>query len=139
MLTMPKSCFDEIAAHAEQEYPKECCGISIGVDDEVHEVLRGYNVLQSEFEYLIDPKDTLRALKLTREREWDIVGFYHSHTATDPTKVTEAYPSKKDVAGAAQWPTAYYLIVSLKDRARPDLRAFRILDGEIHEQELQIV
>ena len=138
MLTLPKQCFDEIVAHANELYPKECCGIAIGVGDDISEVLRGRNILDSPYEYQIDPQDIFRALRFVDKRDWEIVGFYHSHTAIDAEKVTEAYPSKKDIAGAKQWPDQYYLIVSLKDRTNPDLRAFRIDGEEVVEEELRV-
>ncbi len=61
-----------------------------------------------------------------------MLAIYHSHTHT------EAYPSPTDVSLAA-WPEAYYLIVSLADEANPVLRAFRIQDGQVSEEELEVV
>lgn len=139
MLVLPQGCVEEIIAHANEEYPKECCGIAIGVGNDIREVLRGRNILDSPYEYIINPEDTLRADKLARERQWDIIAFYHSHTAIDAARVTEAYPSKKDIKGAQVWPAASYLIVSLADRANPDLRGFRIQNGQVTEEELEVV
>ncbi len=142
MPTITQRCFDEIAAHANEEYPNECCGIALGVGEEIQEVLRGRNVLESPYKYQIHPQDIRRADDLARERDWDIIGFYHSHTAIDAAKVTEAYPSETDINHADEIKTlfqGYYLIMTLKDRNAPELRAFRIQDREVHEQELQIV
>ncbi|MEX1253218.1 MAG: M67 family metallopeptidase [Dehalococcoidia bacterium] len=142
MLTIPRQCFDEIAAHSNQEYPNECCGILIGAGDEIREVLRGRNVLESPYKYQIHPLDVRKADDLARERDLDILAFYHSHTAIDATKVTEAYPSETDINHAKAIQNlfqGYYLIMTLKDRDAPELRAFRIIDGTVDEQELQIV
>jgi proteasome lid subunit RPN8/RPN11 len=49
----------------------------------------------------------------------------HSHTHT------EAYPSPTDVAAAPD-PDWHYLIVTLK-RENPEMRTFRIRQGEIAE------
>ena len=57
------------------------------------------------------------------------MAIYHSHTAS------EAYPSPTDVR-LAFWPEAYYLLVSLADAASPVVRAFRILDGAVKEEEI---
>ena len=57
--------------------------------------------------------------------------IYHSHTHT------EAYPSATDIRLAA-WPEAYYLIVSLENKADPVLRAFHIQDGEVTEEPLEV-
>jgi len=62
---------------------------------------------------------------------WDLVGIYHSHTHT------EAYPSKTDVE-LAFYPEALYFIVSVQDRNAPVIRAFRITDGQIAEEEVVI-
>ncbi|MCH8950038.1 MAG: peptidase, partial [Chloroflexi bacterium] len=35
-------------------------------------------------------------------------------------------------------PDAYYVIVSLEDEAHPVVRAFRITDGEVTEEELVV-
>ncbi len=38
----------------------------------------------------------------------------------------------------ASWPEAYYVIVSLEDKVEPVIRAFRITDGEVTEEELRV-
>ena len=48
---------------------------------------------------------------------------------------SEAYPSATDVR-LAFWPEAYYVLVSLMDRESPVVRAFRIEDGRVREEEL---
>ena len=49
----------------------------------------------------------------------------------------QAYPSATDVK-LATWPEARHVILSLLDRNEPVVRAFRIVDGQISEEELQI-
>ena len=48
---------------------------------------------------------------------------------------SEAYPSATDVR-LAFWPEAYYVLVSLLDRESPAMRAFRIEDGTVSEEEI---
>jgi hypothetical protein len=38
----------------------------------------------------------------------------------------------------AAYPDTAYIIVSLADPERPDVRAYRILDGEISEEPIEI-
>jgi len=68
-------------------------------------------------------------------RGLDLLGIYHSHTRS------AAYPSRTDVA-QAYYPDAAYVIVSLRDpdaaRDAVDVRAFRIRDGVIAEEELVV-
>jgi hypothetical protein len=37
----------------------------------------------------------------------------------------------------AFWPEAYYVLVSLQDADKPVVRAFRILEGAISEEEIE--
>jgi proteasome lid subunit RPN8/RPN11 len=60
------------------------------------------------------------------------VVIYHSHTAT------EAYPSRTDVSLAAE-PDAHYVLVSTRDPARDEIRSYRIVDGVVTEEPVDIV
>lgn len=120
---------ERMVAQAHAEAPNECCGVLLGHGDDVQEVFPGRNVDESPRTYLMDPQDQLRAFRTMDERGWELVGIYHSHP------LTEAYPSKTDVARAL-YPDARYVIVSLRAPARPEIRAFRILDGHISEEDV---
>jgi len=110
-----------MVAHAHAEAPNECCGVLLGTGDVVVDVFPGRNVHQSPTVYEMDPRDLLRAFRMMDERGWDLVGIYHSHPRT------QARPSETDKARAL-YPDARYVIISLADPARPDVRAFRITD-----------
>ncbi len=60
------------------------------------------------------------------------VVIYHSHTAT------EAYPSRTDVQLAGE-PAAHYVLVSTRDPDRDEVRSYRIVDGEVVEEPINIV
>lgn len=132
MLTLARSYVDEMIAHAREDTPNECCGIIAGNHDGATKLYRALNAEASPYRYNVDPKDLLRIYRDLDDRGWDVLAIYHSHTHT------EAYPSPTDVSLAA-WPEAYYLIVSLQDEANPVLRAFRIQDGQVSEEELTAV
>ena len=132
MLKLDRSYVDEIIAHARQDVPNECCGIIAGVDGRATRLYRAVNAEASPYRYNVDPKDLLRIYRDLESKGWDVLAIYHSHTHT------EAYPSPTDVRLAA-WPEAYYLIVSLADAANPVLRVFRINDGQVKEEELQVL
>ena len=131
MLSLPRSHSDEIIAHAREDAPNECCGIIAGNDGSATQLYRALNAEASPYRYNVDPKDLLRIYRDIDGNGWDVLAIYHSHTHT------EAYPSPTDVKLAA-WPEAYYVIVSLEDDANPVLRAFRIEDGQVTEEELQV-
>lgn len=113
--------------HAQAEYPKECCGILGGPPGEPRELYRLTNIDPDPvMRYNADPKELKHVSDELYDRDWDFVSIYHSHTHSP------AFPSQTDVARAA-YPEAVYTLVSLADRANPDLRAFRILEGRIEE------
>ena len=132
MLKLERAYIDEIIAHARQDAPNECCGIIAGNGGAATKLYRAINAEASPFRYNVDPKDLLRIHRDLDTHGWDVLGIYHSHTHT------EAYPSPTDVRLAA-WPEAHYLIVSLADDTNPVLRAFLIRDGQVTEEEIEIV
>ena len=131
MLTLAQSYIDEMIAHSREDDPNECCGIIAGKDGAATQLYRAKNAEASPYRYNVDPKDLLRIYRDIDGNGWDVLAIYHSHTHT------EAYPSPTDVKLAA-WPEAYYVIVSLEDDANPVLRAFRIEDGQVTEEELRV-
>ena len=132
MLTLERSYVDEMIAHARGDDPNECCGIIAGLDGSAMQLYRALNAEASPYRYNVDPKDLLRIYRDLDDHGWDVLVIYHSHTHT------EAYPSPTDVRLAA-WPEAYYIVVSLRDKSSPVVRAFHIREGNVEEQELRII
>jgi proteasome lid subunit RPN8/RPN11 len=130
-MRLPKRFAEEMVNHARAEDPNECCGLLAGKNGTILELFRCESTEKSPYRYYIDPKDQLRIMQLMDRKGWDLVGIYHSHTHT------EAYPSKTDVE-LAFYPEALYFIVSLQDRQAPVIRAFRISDGQIAEEDVII-
>lgn len=122
-----------MVGHAYDGLPLEACGL-LGGDPVTGAVSVFYpcgNVAASARVYTVDPKDHLRADRDAEARGMQIIGVMHSHTHT------EAYPSPTDVAEAPD-PAWHYVIVSLKQEA-PMLRSYRIVDGEIIEEPVELV
>ena len=132
MFALERRYIDDMIAHALEEAPNECCGILAGKDGRVLQLYRATNAEQSRYRYNIDSRELFRIHRECEERDWEFVGIYHSHTDS------EAYPSPTDVR-LAFWPEALYFVVSLRDSASPAVRAFRIVDGQVSEEELEIV
>lgn len=121
--------WDALVAHAWSDFPYEVCGL-LGV--EADGTLHHWEITNDERSmtyYLMNPKQLLRAVREIEDNEWEMV-IYHSHTHT------QAYPSATDIAQAF-YPEATYLIVTLQDRDHPDMRAFRIIDGEVIERPVE--
>jgi proteasome lid subunit RPN8/RPN11 len=118
--------WDAMVEHAWSDFPYEVCGL-LGVepDGTLHH-WRITNDERSMTYYVMNPRELLRAIRDIEDNEWEMV-IYHSHTHT------HAYPSETDIRLAA-YPEATYAIVTLQDHDRPDIRAFRIVDGEVDER-----
>lgn len=129
MLTLAQRYLDEIIAHAREEAPNECCGIIAGQDGRAVKLFRARNAEASPYRYSVDPQDLFRIYRECEANSWDFLAIYHSHTAS------EAYPSPTDIR-LAFWPEAYYVLVSLQDAAKPVVRAFRIVDGNVTEEQI---
>jgi proteasome lid subunit RPN8/RPN11 len=131
VLRLPEEMAREIVEHAQAEYPREACGLIGGVDGRAMRLYRLTNVDPDPvMRYNADPKELKRATDDIYANDWDVVAIYHSHTHSP------AFPSPTDVERAF-YPEASYVLVSLMDRQRPDLRAFRIVGGRVSE--IQVV
>jgi [CysO sulfur-carrier protein]-S-L-cysteine hydrolase len=122
---------DQLIAHAREEAPNECCGMIGGADGAAATVYRSINAEASPLRYSLDANDQFRIMHKMEESGEDLLGIYHSHTAS------AAYPSQTDVNLAA-YPDAVYVIVSLRDPEDPEVRGFWIRDGQIEEAELDV-
>ena len=130
-LRVPRSVAAEIVAHALEDRPNECCGILAAKDGEAVKLFRATNSEASPVRYGLDPHEQYAIMKEIDDRDWNLGAIYHSHTRSP------AYPSQTDV-NLAFYPEALYVIVSLEDPDRPDLRAFRIVGGTVEEAGLSI-
>lgn len=132
MVRLDKRLYRKIIDHALEDDSIECCGILAGEDGEFSQLYRMTNVENSPYRFSWDPKELLPVWNEMEDNNWEHRAVYHSHTHS------EAYPSSTDIRLAA-WPEAYYIIVSLTDKERPQMRAFMIVDGSVSEEELVIV
>jgi proteasome lid subunit RPN8/RPN11 len=128
--------------HARAGYPNEACGLLIGAapaaaGGEATRWEPTRNKAASQYRYEIDTDDLYRITVAADDADEVIWGIVHSHTHTP------AVPSPTDI-GLAFYPDALYLLVSLADdqadaaTGSPSVRAWRIVDGEVHEVELLV-
>ncbi|MEV0780433.1 M67 family metallopeptidase [Streptomyces sp. NPDC050428] len=137
MLTITQALHDKIVAHARADHPDEACGVIAGPEgsDRPERFIPMLNAARSPTFYEFDSTEHKQLDNELRERDEDLVVIYHSHTAT------EAYPSRRDI-GLAMEPFAHYVLVSTADT--DDLgpfqfRSYRIVDGEVTEEEVKVV
>jgi proteasome lid subunit RPN8/RPN11 len=128
---LEKNYADEMVAHAHAEAPNECCGILAGVKGRVIKLYRTANTEHSPYHYTVDPQELLSIYEEIRDKKWELLGIYHSHTHT------EAFPSPTDI-NSARLPESLYIIISLSDPDRPLIRGFHINEGKVTETELRI-
>ena len=126
-----------MVAHARADHPDEACGVIAGpTPDEPTRFIPMINAARSPTFYEFDSTDLLRLYREMDDRDEVPSVVYHSHTAT------EAYPSRTDVAYASE-PQAHYVLVSTRlsgnEPGPVDVRSFRIVEGEITEEEIRVV
>ena len=123
---LDQATFDLLVERAWSDFPYEVCGLLGRRPDGTLAHFPVDNADRSVTTYSMEPKQLLQAMREIEDEDWGL-SIYHSHTHT------RAYPSTTDVRLAA-YPEATYLIVTLEDRDHPDIRAFRIVDGEVTER-----
>ena len=136
-VALPAAIREAIVAQARAEYPNEACGLVIGDapaarGGHARRYTPTRNKAASPYRYEIDPQDLYRLTVETDDADEVFWGIVHSHTHSP------AAPSPTDI-GLAFYPDALYVLVSLSDEeadretGAPSLRAWRIVDGGIHE------
>lgn len=134
MLTISRAIADAIVAHARRDHPDEACGVVAGPagSDRPERFIPMLNAARSPTFYEFDSADLLKLYREMDDNDEEPVVVYHSHTGT------EAYPSRTDVAYASE-PNAHYVLVSTRDEADVEFRSFRIVAGEVTEEEVDVV
>lgn len=136
MLRLPRELYREIVTAAKEGLPEEICGLLGGDDDgnirEVREVYFLENADHSHRHFFLDPKAQLRAVKDMRSKGISPLGCFHSHPESP------AFPSHEDKRLAYD-SEASYVILSLADKAKPIIRSFRIKDGIVKEEDLELI
>jgi len=135
-LTISRAMVDQILEQSRAQYPDEACGVILGPmgADTPTRLKPMINAAHSPTFYEFDPKDLLALYREADDNDEEIVVIYHSHTET------EAYPSRTDIAYAAE-PGAHYVLVSTREEIAPatEFRSYRIIDGVVTEEPVTIL
>ena len=134
MLTIDAAIREQIIAHARADHPDEACGVVAGPvgSDRPERFIPMANAARSTTFYEFDSMDLLKLYREMDDRDEVPVVVYHSHTAT------EAYPSRTDISFAGE-PGAHYVLVSTRGPDSEEIRSFRIVDGVVTEEKVNIV
>jgi proteasome lid subunit RPN8/RPN11 len=134
VLRISREIHDAIVAHARRDHPDEACGVVAGAEgsDAPTRFIPMLNAARSPTFYEFDSADLLALYKEMDANDEEPVVAYHSHTAT------EAYPSRTDISYASE-PNAHYVLVSTREPDETEFRSFRIVDGAVTEEPVEVV
>jgi [CysO sulfur-carrier protein]-S-L-cysteine hydrolase len=134
VLTISRDLVDAMVRHARRDHPDEACGVLAGPvgSDRPERFIEMANAERSPTFYRFDSTEQLQVWRAMDAADEEPVVIYHSHTAT------EAYPSRTDISYASE-PDAHYVLVSTRDPDTHELRSYRIRDGEVSEEPIEVV
>ena len=122
--------YEQMIEQARAEAPNECCGMIGSRNGEAVTVYPATNAAASPLRYELDPAEQLRIHNEIDEAGLELGAIYHSHTRTAP------YPSQTDI-NLAFYPDSLYLIIGLAE-SEPEVRAFKIRQGQVEEAGLEV-
>lgn len=135
-MNLQKNVIDEIAQHALQEYPDECCGIITGTPERqgVHRCTNIQNRLHQEdparyprdahTAYTIDRGEFDVITSSAKKQGTSVIAIYHSHCDH------EAYFSEEDLAaqtvfGEPEFPDTLQVVISVMNGKMKDMKYYR--------------
>jgi proteasome lid subunit RPN8/RPN11 len=126
----------EVIEAARAGVPNEACGLLVSdrylaAGGAPARYLSLRNAAESPYRYMIDPQEQLQAWMALEDADEVVWAIVHSHVAT------AAVPSATDV-GLAFYPDSLYVICSLAEPERPEVRAWSIVDGAVTEVPLAV-
>lgn len=132
-MRISQALVDELIAHALADAPDECCGMISSRDGAAVAVHRVTNSAHSPLRYIMEPMEQYHVQTAIDDDGLELGAIYHSHTRSAPE------PSQTDVNLAVNWPDPLYAIVGVADPAVPEVRTWRIRDGEVTETPLEVI
>ena len=121
-MKLSQQLLHQIRQHLEAGYPNEACGVMLGQNGIVSEVVSADNQRtdSARNRYLIDPLIYLKIERETDKRGLQVLGIYHSHPDV------AARPSQFDLDHA--WPDFSYLIISVVKGKAMESNSWRLRD-----------
>lgn len=122
MIVIPDKLLDRMEFNGEQSYNEECCGALFGYSKKNDKVIQ--DILEFENEkkesrqnrFLISPSQYKYAEKLAKDKNQELLGFYHSHPDHP------AIPSQFDLDHALPW--FLYIIISVNSAKAETVNAW---------------
>jgi proteasome lid subunit RPN8/RPN11 len=118
--------------HRAQTRPEtEICGL-VSTQDNRTKLYAVDNVASDPGKlFEMDPRQQIDAMRQIRENGEQLFAIYHSHPHAP------AAPSAEDLQ-RAEYPEALYLIIALGTTGVLEMRGYRLRDGELVEQALEL-
>lgn len=132
MIRIPRSILQKMIEHARREDPLECCGILGGMSETAQKSFEIRNVKSSSVQFVMYPQGQLNAFEEMEESSMEMVAVYHSHPHTLP------FPSEMDVQKTLD-PDMPSIIISLIEKDKPMVKAFRIGKEAIYLEEIELI
>ncbi len=140
MISISTTHLASMRAHAEADYPHECCGGLLGTFDGENKVVTKTVPLENHWEdipgedktrrFRITPED-YKMLEATAKSDGRLLlGFYHSHPDHPPI------PSKTDLKFA--WPFFSYPILSIKGGAFESIKSYELIGSKFIEEQISL-
>ncbi|MDD6206984.1 MAG: M67 family metallopeptidase [Clostridiales bacterium] len=138
MLILQDDTLEAICSHAQEEYPKECCGIMLGTRNGeqriAHRVIKTRNMAgksRNVTHFLMNPFEIVEAELLAEKEQLEIVGFYHSHPD---------YEAAASVTDLHYMMAGYsYSIVSVIDGRSVNVKSFEKLEHSDQDAKEEIL
>lgn len=131
-IIMPARLLAEIIEHARREAPIESCGLLAGCSGRAAHYYQMTNADQSPEHFSMEPKEQFKAAKDMRARGLELLAICHSHPAS-PARLSD-----EDLR-LALTPGVSHIVVSLQDAENPYIKGFRVQDGQVSEQAIEIM
>jgi proteasome lid subunit RPN8/RPN11 len=116
VVVVPPAVREELAAHAREEAPNECCGLLVLRDGTAERYVPGRNAAASPYRFELDVDPETWFL----EDEGYELAVFHSHLSSPPR------PSRTDVENVGLWAGRPYFIYTLRTG---ELAGWRIENG----------
>jgi proteasome lid subunit RPN8/RPN11 len=120
---LPQKHRTYIVSHAKESVPREACGLVIGHDGLVTDIITMKNLSPNSDHFRMDPLEQLGVFQRLEKEQKELMAIYHSHPSGP------AYPSNTDI-DEFYYPGVISLIIS-KQKDTWKVHAFLISEGVI--------
>jgi proteasome lid subunit RPN8/RPN11 len=127
-LRIPRALAERIEEQARQGYPLEVCGVLLGDDRTVRDVVPVANreTESPRVRYQIAPEDLIRIQRDARDTGREIVGYYHSHP-DHPARPSE---TDRRVAAEGLSDGVIHVVVGVAEGVRTEATAWVFHDRD---------